>query len=119
MALRANSAPWTTFASNDFTLGTVARDRRRGSASVTAYVSNPGLVTISGRGMKKRQVAKTVAVPGPVLFQIAPAGSFKRRLERTGRVTVIPTVTFYPTGGDPASQSLTVRLRKRRALQFV
>ena len=98
--------------SNDFTLGTVTRDRRRGSASVTAYVTNPGLVTISGRGM--RHVAKTVAVPGPVLFQIAPAGSFKRRLERKGRVTIIPTVTFYPTGGDPASKSLTVRLRKRR-----
>jgi hypothetical protein len=98
--------------SNDFTLGTVTRDRRRGSASVTTYVSNPGLVTISGRGI--RHVSKTVAVPGTVLFQIASAGSFKRRLERKGRVTVIPTVTFHPTGGDPASKSLTVRLRKRR-----
>jgi hypothetical protein len=100
--------------SNDFTLGTVTRDRRRGSASVTAYVSNPGLVTISGTGLRKRDLAKTVAVPGPVLFQIASAGSFKRRLERKGKVTVSPTVTFYPTGGDPASKSITVRLRKRR-----
>ena len=105
--------------SNDFTLGTVTRDRRRGSANVTAYVSNPGLVTISGRGLKKRNVEKTVAVPGPVPFQIAAAGSFKRRLERKGRVTIIPTVTFYPTGGEPASKSLTVRLRKRRPLQPV
>jgi hypothetical protein len=105
--------------SNDFTLGTVTRDRRRGSASVTAYVSNPGLVTISGRGLKKGNVAKTVAVPGPVPFQIASAGSFKRRLERKGRVTIIPTFTFYPTGGEPASKSLTVRLRKRRSPQPV
>jgi hypothetical protein len=104
--------------SNEFTLGTVTRDRRRGSASVTAYFSNPGLVTISGNGLK-RQVARTVAVPGPVLFQIASAGSFKRRLERKGRVTVIPTITFYPSGGEPASKSITVRLRKRRPLQFV
>jgi hypothetical protein len=105
--------------SNDFTLGTVTLDRRRGSASVTAYVSNPGLVTISGRGLKKRNVEKTIAVPGPVPFQIAAAGSFKRRLERKGRVTIIPTVTFYPTGGEPASKSLTVRLRKRRPRQPV
>jgi hypothetical protein len=105
--------------SNDFTLGTVTRDRRRGSASVTAYVSNPGLVTISGRGLKKRNVEKTIAVPGPVPFQIASAGSFKRRLERKGRVTIIPTVTFYPTGGEPASKSLTVTLRKRRPMQPV
>ena len=104
--------------SNDFTLGTVTRDRRRGSASVTAYVSNPGLVTISGSGLK-RQIAKSVAVPGPVPFQIASAGSFKRRLERKGKVTVSPTVTFYPAGGDPASKSITVRLRKRRHPQLV
>jgi hypothetical protein len=104
--------------SNDFTLGAVTRDRRRGSASMTAYVSNPGLVTISGNGLK-RQVAKSVAVPGPVPFQIASAGSFKRRLERKGKVTVSPTVTFYPAGGDPASKSITVRLRMRRPLQFV
>jgi hypothetical protein len=101
--------------SNDFTLGAVTRDRRRGSASMTAYVSNPGLVTISGNGLK-RQVAKSVAVPGPVPFQIASAGSFKRRLERKGKVTVSPTVTFYPAGGDPASKSITVRLRMRRPL---
>jgi hypothetical protein len=104
--------------SNEFTLGTVTRDRRRGSASVTAYVSNPGLVTISGNGLR-RQVEKTVAVPGPVPFHIASAGSFKRRLERKGKVTVSPTVTFYPAGGDPASKSITVRLRMRRPLQFV
>jgi hypothetical protein len=104
--------------SNEFTLGTVTRDRRRGSASLTAYVSNPGLVTISGKGLK-RQIAKTVAVPGPVPFQIASAGSFKRRLERKGKVAVNPTVTFYPAGGDPASKSITVRLRMRRHPQLV
>jgi hypothetical protein len=104
--------------SNEFTLGTVTRDRRRGSASLTAYVSNPGLVTISGKGLK-RQVARTVAVPGPVPFQIASAGSFKRRLERKGKVAVNPTVTFYPAGGDPASKSITVRLRMRRHPQLV
>jgi hypothetical protein len=103
---------------NDFTLGTVTRDRRRGSAGVTAYVSNPGLVTLSGKGLKKAHATKTVAVAGPVPFQFASAGARKRRLERTGKVTVSVTVTFLPTGGDPASKVVTVKLRKRRPLQF-
>jgi hypothetical protein len=101
--------------SNDFTVGAIARDRHLGTATVTVYVSNPGLVTVSGQGLKKRHASKTVAVPGPVQFQIATVGTRKRRLERTGKATVNPTLTFYPTGGDPASKVTTIRLRKRRS----
>jgi hypothetical protein len=99
--------------SNDFTLGSIARDRRRGTATVTAYVSNPGLLTLSGTGLK-HHAGKTVAVPGPVSFQIASTGKKKRRLARTGKVGVSATLTFYPTGGDPRSQSVAIKLRKRR-----
>jgi hypothetical protein len=105
--------------SNDFTVGPVTRDRQLGTATVIVYVSNPGLVAVSGKGLKKRHASKTVAVAGPVQFQIASAGSRKRRLEKTGKVTLIPTLTFYPTGGNPASKAITIRLKKRRSLQFV
>jgi hypothetical protein len=101
--------------SNDFTVGPVTRDRRQGTASLMVHVSNPGLVTVSGPGLKKRHAAKPVALAGPVQFGIAAVGARKRRLARTGKLTVNPTVTFYPTGGDPASKPTTVRLRKRRS----
>jgi hypothetical protein len=99
--------------SNDFTVGPVTRDRHQGTATLMVHVSNPGLVTVTGPGLKKRHAAKTVALAGPVQFGIAAVGARKRRLERTGKLTVNPTVTFYPTGGDPASKPAPVRLRKR------
>jgi hypothetical protein len=105
--------------SNDFTLGPVSRDRQRGTASMTAQVSNPGLVTISGKGLRKRNASKIVPVAGPVQLKIASAGASKRTLEKRGKVTLTPTVTFYPTGGDPASKTLKVKLKKRRSKQSV
>jgi hypothetical protein len=96
---------------NAFTLSGITRDRRRGTATVTATTTNPGAVTVSGKGLKKRGL-RTVAVAGPVTFQIATAGKLKRRLQRKGRITVPVTLTFFPTGGDPSSQSIPLRLRK-------
>jgi hypothetical protein len=98
---------------NGFTLGGITRDRRRGTGTVTATTSNPGAVTLSGRGLKKR-AARTVAVAGPVTFQIATIGKTKRRLGRKGRIMVPVTVTFFPTGGDPTSQSIRLKLKTIR-----
>jgi hypothetical protein len=105
--------------SNDFSVAAITRDRKRGSATVVVNVSNPGVIAISGKGMKKSHASKNVAVAGTVQFQIASAGARKRRLEKTGKVTLTPTLTFFPAGGDPASQAFTVRLRKRRHPQSV
>jgi hypothetical protein len=98
---------------NGFTLGGITRDRRRGTATVTATTSNPGAVTLSGKGLKKH-AARTVAVAGPVTFGIATIGKAKRRLGRKGRITVPVTVTFSPTGGDPSSQLIHLKLKTVR-----
>lgn len=103
--------------SNTFNIAAITRDRKRGSAAVIVNVSNPGALTISGKGLKKGRVSKDVAVAGTVQFQIASTGARKRRLERTGKVALTPTMTFAPTGGDPASQPFTLKLlRKRKTL---
>jgi len=106
--LSANLVP-----SNHFAVRAITRDRRQGTATVTADVSNPGLVTISGKGLKKRGGSKVVAVAGTVRFKLVSVGSRKRKLQRTGKVTLIPTMTFFPTGGDPASTTFTVKLKKK------
>jgi hypothetical protein len=49
-----------------------------------------------------------------VTFGIATIGKAKRRLGRKGRITVPVTVTFSPTGGDPSSQSIHLKLKTVR-----
>jgi hypothetical protein len=98
---------------NAFTLDGITRDRKRGTATITAQLSNPGLVTVSGTGLKKGR-ARSLAVAGPITFSIATKGRTKRRLQRTGRVLVPVTVTFFPTGGDPSTQSINLKLKKIR-----
>jgi hypothetical protein len=101
--------------SNDFDIAAITPDRKRGSATVIVNVSNPGAVTMSGKGLKKGHISKNVAVAGTVQFQIASTGAKKRKLDKTGSVGLSPTLTFFPSGGDAASELFTVKLKKRRA----
>jgi hypothetical protein len=99
--------------SNGFTLGHVTRDQKRGIATVTATLSNPGTIVMFGSGLKGDRT-KTLFVAGPLTFNIATTGRLKRQLARHGRVTVRPTFTFTPPGGDPSSQSIKLKLKRRR-----
>jgi hypothetical protein len=98
---------------NSFTFGAITRDRKRGTATVTVTTSNPGLVAITGKGMKKR-ASKALAVAGPVTFPVTTIGKTKHKLERKGRVVLPVRVTFFPIGGDPSIQSVSLKLRKIR-----
>ena len=101
--------------SNDFGIASITRDRKLGSATVVVNVSNPGVLSISGKSLKKRHVSKNIAVAGTAQFQISSAGAKRRKLEKTGKVSVSGTLTFAPSGGDPATTAFAVRLlRKRR-----
>jgi hypothetical protein len=100
---------------NAFTLGGITRDRKRGTATITATTSNPGLVALSGKGLKKH-ASKSLSVAGPVTFAVAVVGRTKRRLQRKGRITVPLAVTFYPTNGDPSTQSISLKLRMNTQL---
>jgi hypothetical protein len=98
---------------NSFTLSSLTRNRKRGTATITVKTSNPGLVAIAGKGMKKR-AAKTLAVAGPVSFPVTTVGNTKHKLERKGRIVVPVSITFFPTGGDHSTQSFNVKLRRTR-----
>jgi len=98
---------------NGFIISGITRDRKRGTASMTVTMSNPGVVTIGGKGIKKRP-SKSRAVAGPVTFAVAAVGTAKRRLVRKGHVLLPVHITFSPTGGDPATQSINVKLKMRR-----
>ncbi|HEY6771968.1 MAG TPA: hypothetical protein VI035_05910 [Solirubrobacterales bacterium] len=99
--------------SNDFSVASITRDRKRGTATVIVNVSNPGIVTIAGKGLKKRP-PKNVAVAGTIQFKIATVGAKKRKLEKTGKVAVTPTINFFPSGGEQGTQAFTIKLKQRR-----
>jgi hypothetical protein len=98
--------------SNAFTITGISRNRRNGTARLTAELSNPGVATIGARGVISRRV--TTAVARSVSLKVATAGTRKRNLARTGSLKVPVTVTFHPTGGDPSSQILPVKLKMKR-----
>jgi hypothetical protein len=49
-----------------------------------------------------------------VSFAVAVVGKRSRSLSRTGKLRLPLTLTFLPTGGDPSSQTISVKLRIRR-----
>jgi hypothetical protein len=54
-----------------------------------------------------------VSAPGEVQLLIQARGKKKTKLNRKGKVKVSPTITYTPTGGDPSSQSIDVKLKKK------
>jgi hypothetical protein len=98
---------------NGFTIGSVTRNHKWGTATFTVTTTNPGVVTAAGKGMKKRE-SKNLAVAGPVTFSVATVGKFHHRLVRKGRIRLTVHVTFFPSAGDPSTQTLGLNLRRKR-----
>ncbi len=98
---------------NGFTIGSVTKDRKRGTATFTVTTTNPGIVSIAGKGMKKR-ASKQLAVAGPVTFSVATIGETRHRLKRKGSVPLAVRVNFFPNEGDSSPQTLNLRLRQTR-----
>jgi hypothetical protein len=100
---------------NSFTLGAVERNKKKGTASVAVTVPNAGELVLSGNGVKAAGGARasaTATAPGEVKLTIRAQGKKKRKLAATGKVKLNATITYTPTGGDPTSQSVKVKLRK-------
>jgi hypothetical protein len=93
---------------NRFSIGAVRHNKARGIATITAVIPNPGELTVSGKGVKG-----ATASAGTAKLTIRAKGKKRRTLDRTGKVKLKPLVTYTPTGGDPRSLALKVKLKKR------
>jgi subtilisin-like proprotein convertase family protein len=107
--------------SNQFTFGTLKRNKKKGTATLTVNVPRPGILALSGGGLvpqrsartsARRRAGKVVGAAGAVKLTIRSKGKKKRKLNRTGTVRVKPKVTYTPTGGTPNAQNRTVKLVK-------
>jgi hypothetical protein len=110
--------------SNEFTIGKIARNKRRGTAQVPVTVPGPGALTLSGMGVKTRTTgtARTsVASAGTVRLIVKPKGKVKKKLRSRHKAKVRLSITFTPNGdpatnhpaGDPRTQPLKVKLIRR------
>jgi hypothetical protein len=103
--------------SNAFTLGAVARNKKKGTATLNLILPNPGELTASGNGVSaasagRAVISKAVGV-GPAQLLIKATGKKKRKLNETGKVKLNVVVTYTPTGGDPNTQSVMVKLKRK------
>ena len=104
---------------NSFTLGAITRNKKKGTATETATVPNPGAVTVSGDGVKQASSSgarSAVSVPsaGTVSVPIRAKGKKKKKLNQKGKVKLSVAITYTPTGGAPSTQSVKVKLLKKK-----
>lgn len=101
--------------SNAITVGATTRNKKKGTATITVDVPNPGDLTASGPGVKAASVALTSKSVGAGQAQllIKAKGKKKRKLKETGKVKLNVAVSYTPAGGDPSTQSVTVKLKKK------
>jgi hypothetical protein len=106
--------------SNAFTHGKPKLNRKKGTATIAVKVPGAGTLTLSGKNLVTQRPAgrpfarraRTVSGAGTVKLTIKSKGTAKKKLNKTGKVKVKPKITFTPTGGSAASQSLNVTLKK-------
>jgi hypothetical protein len=98
--------------SNAFTLGSVKLNKKKGTGTLTVNVPGAGSVSISGAGLKSATVGAAAA--GAVKLTVKPTGKAKKKLKKKGKAKVKASVTFRPTGGDPATQTKSLTLKKKK-----
>ena len=101
--------------SNTFSVGNTTLNKKKGTATITFDVPNPGDLNASGKGVKAASAAvtnKAVSV-GQAQLLIKAKGKKKRKLNEAGKVKLSVAVTYTPTGGDPATQKLKLKLKKK------
>jgi hypothetical protein len=114
---------------NIFTLGAAKVAKSGRSATLpgtfpgagTAVVSDGGASSssssaVAAKKKKKRVLTRTVgiAAAGTVQLPVKPTGFAKSILAQKGKVRLSVKVTFTPTGGTPASQTVSVLLKKKK-----
>jgi hypothetical protein len=102
--------------SNAVTLGAITRNKKKGTATLPVNVPNPGELAGSGNGVKASSagavISKSVSA-GQAQLLIKAKGKKKKQLNQKGKVKLNVAITYTPTGGDPSTQSVKVKLKKK------
>jgi hypothetical protein len=97
---------------NKFSIGAVAKNKKRGRATLTLDLPNSGKLTASGAGVAT--TATDQAVPaGQTQLQVRATGKKKRKLFHKGRCKVNVAITFTPDLGAARTQHAKFKLIKK------
>ena len=97
--------------SNNFTLGKVKVNRKKGTATVQVKFKVPADGTVLLAGSKTVKKASKKATGGASLtLAVKPTGKALKTLKKKGKVTVKAKVKFTPIGGKPMTKTKTVKL---------
>jgi hypothetical protein len=95
--------------SGAFKLGKPKLNKRRGTATLAVTVPEAGTLALAGKGVVAQGPTPARAA-GIVRLTIEAKGKTEQKLSRSGTAKVKVKITFIPSGGDPNSESETVRL---------
>jgi hypothetical protein len=102
---------------NIVTVGATALNKKKGTATLNLTLPNPGELTASGSGVSASSAGHAViskaVTPGAAQLLVKATGKKKKTLTQTGKVKLSVSITFTPTNGDPATQSVSVKLKKK------
>lgn len=112
----------TTQALCQFSFGRLKRNTKRGTAVLPVTVPGAGTLSLSGRGVAGQQAStsraasaggRAVASASTVKLVVKGKGKKKKTLNETGKVKLNLAITYTPTVGDPSTQSVKVKLKKK------
>jgi hypothetical protein len=105
-----------------FSFGKLKRNKKRGTAVLPVTVPGAGTLSLSGRGVAGQQAStsraasaggRAVASASTVNLVVKGKGKKRKTLNKTGKVKLNLAITYTPTGGDPSSKSMKVKLKKK------
>jgi hypothetical protein len=105
-----------SIASNGFTIGKAALNKKKGTARIPVTVPDAGSLKVSGKGVsgKTKLASKAVQVSGgTVTLLIRPSGKTKGKLNETGKAKVKAAITYKPTGVTGNTEKTKIKLKKR------
>ena len=100
-----------TTPSNDFSLGDVKRNKKKGTAELAVEVPGPGSLVLAGGKVKGDE--ETAEAAGGETLTIKASGKAKQMLSDVGKAKVGVEVTYTPTGGLANTKSTKVKLKKK------
>ena len=95
----------------NFSVGKPKKNKEKGTAQLPVEVPAPGGVALTQTKKVKAAEVRAEAA-GEVQLTIKPTGRAKKKLAQHGKAKVKVEVTYTPDGGEPETQTATLKLKR-------